>query len=397
MPPTPKPKTRTHEGNGQAPSPVHEEKKSGGKGREHSEKPSQDRRDRRVSRSTTGVLEETEAFLQTYMVLTNSATLVVALWVICAWIFQTFDRFPHLAITSPEKRCGKTRFLTLLSYICRDAMNSANVSPAILYRLITQRRPTLLLDEAQSLKRRGSESSEVIRELLNAGIDKHSVVYRMGGKGYKEVEELNLFSPKVIALIGDLDDVLSDRCLPIRLERKKSTETVEKARSRLVRPVGKHLAETIEQWCEENGDKVSEIYDEIEPFNIENDRLAELLEPLQSVLSVADGSRLGELQEYAETLGQCVEKQSPKIQLLAACRNIFRERRAKHIDTEDLLSELVKRPEDPWATWSGGEPMTARALAHLLQSFNIKPEKNRQQKARGYFRIRFTDAWARYL
>ena len=64
------------------------------------------------------------------------------------------------------------------------------------------------------------------------------------------------------------------------------------------------------------------------------------------------------------------------------------------ISTQDLRSKLHALEERPWATWSHGNPMTSRALARLLQRFDIIPRSNGH--IRGYDRDHFLDAWSRY-
>jgi hypothetical protein len=61
---------------------------------------------------------------------------VGAAWAASAHLADVWDRFPHLAITSQEKRCGKTRLLQLLELVTPNPFNTSNISPAAVYRLI---------------------------------------------------------------------------------------------------------------------------------------------------------------------------------------------------------------------------------------------------------------------
>ena len=38
------------------------------------------------------------------------------------------------------------------------------------------------------------------------------------------MREFKIFSPKVVALIGNLDDTLADRCIPVRMFRRSNTD-----------------------------------------------------------------------------------------------------------------------------------------------------------------------------
>ena len=271
-------------------------------------------------------LRDAMNFLADYVVLPESSVLVIAAWVIAAWLADVWDRFPHLAITSPEKRCGKTLLLELLFPIVPRPLYTTNISPAALYRAVQRDKPTLLMDESQSISRRGSEASEVIREILNAGIGKNARVIRCGGANHDEIHEFSVYSPKVFALIGDLDGVLSDRCLPVPMKRKTKEHKVERYRSRKVEADGKVLHDKLEQWAAANGEKIAEVYDTVQSFNIDNDRMADLLTPLQAVLTVLGGEEpLDILQKYACGLDERdreQETQSPGVRLLVACREM---------------------------------------------------------------------------
>jgi hypothetical protein len=287
-----------------------------------------------------------------------------------------------------------------------------NVSPAVIYHIVKDRQPTLLLDEAQSIYRRVSESSEVIRELFNAGIDKHAKTSRMGGDNYKQIVDFSIYCPKVLALIGSLDGVLADRCLPIRLERKSDNDVVERLRSRLVAPEGQVIRDKIALFCDEYREQFVLIYDDLDPFRIENDRLAELLLPLQTILTVAGERYLDELRAYADGLEQSErdrEASSPGIVLLRACWEIFQkvkttDRGECFITTPDLIEMLKTRMEEPWAHYTRGREITPEAIAILLKPYGIIPQRlyignvlGAKVQVRGYVKQYFKTAWRRYL
>jgi len=347
------------------------------------------------------VVDRVAAILGNYVAVPHDALLAMAAWVVAARLMDLWDRFPNVAITSPDKRCGKTRVLELLAFIVARALFTTNISPAALYRKIEKDKPTLLLDEGQSLARRGSESSEVLRELLNAGISKDAKAIRCSGDNH-DATEYSVYCPKVIALIGDLDAVLADRCLPVQMSRKNEDDQVEKYRSRLVEPLGKALSEALDQWAEANREQVAAVYDQLEPFGIANDRMAELLMPLQAVLTVAGKEHLPTLERYAQALDERdreQETQSPGVRLLLACREIFQggQPRFSYLPTANLVQRLVEREDDPWATWNRGQPITREKLAWLLRPFGVKSERSKDQKTRGYYAAAFAEAWARYL
>jgi hypothetical protein len=353
-----------------------------------------------------GLLGRVYAYLADYVVLPEPVLLAVSAWVLAGYLADLWDRFPHLGITSPEPRFGKTRLLELLEPVCRQGWLLTNVSPASLYRRIALDRPTLLLDEAQCLGRRGSEASEVLRELFCGGISKGAKVSRCVGLDHAPTD-FPIYCPKALALIGSLDGALADRSLPVPMKRKGKGDVVKRCRIRQAEKDGAALAEDLGRWaCGTNlRRRVRQAYDRLEPFAIDNDRMADLLVPLQVVVlefGGEDGYPMQVLRTYAEELearGREVERQSPGVRLLAACRDVFLggKDRLAFVATGELLARLHERKEEPWATWNRGKPLGDEALAGLLRAFDVRPGRNKDQTARGYHAADFADAWLRYL
>jgi hypothetical protein len=66
----------------------------------------------------------------------------------------------------------------------------------------------------------------------------------------------------------------------------------------------------------------------------------------------------------------------------------------------DLVKELTSDPERPWVEWRNGKPLTQKQLGGLLRPFGIISETVHipgLAHAKGYQRVRFEDAWRRYL
>lgn len=355
-------------------------------------------------KSTQGPVGETMRFLSEYIVMPPLCILVISSWVAAAWLSDNWDRFPHLAITSPEKRCGKTLLLQAIETVAPNPYNTTNISPAALYRLVEKERPTLILDEAQSMRRGASEASQVTKEIFHASIDRNAKIIRCGGKRMNELHEFSIYSPKVIALIGSLDGVLADRCLPIEMKRKSKNDIVLPYRSRIVEPRGKKINRKFKTWAAKNKKRIVEIYDDLEPFPIENDRLAELLLPLQAVLLFVNENLVSFLEDYAQQLdNEDSEKMSAGTLLLNACREIFEEKKNGFVGTSNLILELKERTEEPWGRWNRGETISPESLARILRSYGIqsqrtqKKEKAKVKTIRGYYRKDFEDAFLRYL
>lgn len=139
----------------------------------------------------------------------------LAVWIIGTWFFVLFNAFSYLYVGG-LKRCGKTKLLTVLYCLCFNAVPSSNISTSSLFRSIEAWRCTLLLDETEKL--RNPERSEDLRSALLSGYKRGMPVIRT----HKEAlvpETFDVYSPKAIANIRGLDDVLEDRCVTIIMQR----------------------------------------------------------------------------------------------------------------------------------------------------------------------------------
>src|SRR5262249_8555157 len=65
-----------------------------------------------------------------YVIMDATSAHSVALWIIAVHAFPQFVVFPRLAIVSPEKQCGKTTLLDLLSHLVPKPLPASNVTPA---------------------------------------------------------------------------------------------------------------------------------------------------------------------------------------------------------------------------------------------------------------------------
>lgn len=63
------------------------------------------------------LLDEIVACLRTYLVLPSGSAETIALWVVHTHVFDCFTITPRLAITSPEKQCGKTTLLDVINQL----------------------------------------------------------------------------------------------------------------------------------------------------------------------------------------------------------------------------------------------------------------------------------------
>ena len=93
---------------------------------------------RRTCKDPAGadILATLEGRFQKLMALDAGLPLVLALWVLATHVFDCFDAFPYLAITSPTKRCGKTRLAEIIELFCANGLRTVGATPAAIFRSI---------------------------------------------------------------------------------------------------------------------------------------------------------------------------------------------------------------------------------------------------------------------
>jgi hypothetical protein len=230
-----------------------------------------------------------------------------------------------------------------------------------------------------------------------------------------------VYCPKVFAHIGPADLVLGDRCLPNLIERVTKEERrrlgLKRYRYRAVKAALEALHGELCIWAAENKERVREIYDGVdgaglEPFDVENDRLADLLTPLQAVL-IAVGGQDSPLLDILKTYAEGVDEQARQaegptdgVRLLFALYDIFHNAVIagatgrppwEGISPDTLIAKLVERKDEKWATYRRDkDPITREAMASLLRPYGIKSQFNKEKTGKFYYRGRFKDAWERY-
>ena len=158
-----------------------------------------------------------------YVVMTESARHAVALWAVHSYLVDQSMISPRLAIRSPVKGCGKTTLLDVLTCVVPRPLLAANVSPSAIFRVIEGHRPTLLIDEADTLF---GEGDDALRGVLNSGHRRGGSVLRTVGDDH-EPRAFATYAATAIALIGTLPGTLADRSIDIGLARRKADEKVD--------------------------------------------------------------------------------------------------------------------------------------------------------------------------
>jgi hypothetical protein len=156
--------------------------------------------------------------LKTYCDLKSEYYPIIALWIIGTYNHENFPTYPYLFFNA-MRGSGKSRILNLISKLSYNGKLVSNMSESVLFRTAKDR--TLCIDEFEEI---GSKEKATLRELLNSAYKRGMCVERTIKKKGKDgerydIESFDVYCPIVMANINGVEDVLSDRCITLILDR----------------------------------------------------------------------------------------------------------------------------------------------------------------------------------
>ena len=360
------------------------------------------------------LLDEIAATVRRFVVTRAGVPEAVALWVLHTHALDAAFITPRLAVTSPERRCGKTTLLILLGALVARPLSTANITAAALFRVIDMVHGTLLVDEADSFL----ASNEELRGIINSGHCRaNSTVLRTIElpEGH-EVREFDVWGALAIASIGKLPATIEDRSIKAGLYRRRRDEEVERLRLDRLDEFAP-LASRGARWAADHIAQLNRA-DPLVPGEL-HDRAADNWRPLLAIADLVGGDWPKRAREAAVALSEAGfdDAESKREMLLADLKAMFdgelREGRSvasgQRIEvpedlggvlfTEEILAVLGAIEERPWSEYRGGKPITSHQLAALLRPLGARPNSVRrgERTGKGYERKHLEDAFARYL
>jgi hypothetical protein len=324
------------------------------------------------------LLHALSRLLVRHVAIDESGLTAISLWIVLTYVINEVEVLPILGITSPEKRCGKTRLLTVLGWLVQKPLPASNISTAAIYRVIEQSSPTLLVDEADTYL----DGDDEMRGVINSGHTKHmAFVLRASANG--GVQRYSTWAAKAIAMIGQLSPTLADRSIPVHLARRTKAETVHPLRN-TKRAEVETLRRKIVRWTNDYREEIA--FANPVPPNVNNDRAADNWNPLLKIAQVAGGDWPA-LALKALTELNAVEHDEDSITavLLVSLGDAFEEEKACHPDgfvaTDAILARLNENSEAPWADWRNGQGLSAKKLGEILRPFGVKSVVRRTDPA----------------
>ena len=329
-----------------------------------------------------------------YIALPGYAADTCALWEAHCHCFQAFDITPRLNVTSPEKGCGKTTLLDVIALHVQRPLRSENLTPAVLFRLIEARMPTVLADEYDGWLK----DNEELRSLFNAGHRRGGQALRCEGDNH-QVRAFHVFGPAVLCGVGALPGTLDDRSIKIRLERAKHGEIRERFDSRRT-DRERELCRKLVRWCIDNRRRL-ESCDPALPEGAFN-RLADNWRPLFKIAEIAGRDWPKRAAEAFAKLTSIedLDAQGVGTLLLADIAAIFAAEATDKLPSAKLAESLAAIEGRPWAEWGRHrKPISPNQLANQLRRFGVQPDTIRigNETPRGYTLSDFREVFDRYL
>lgn len=332
--------------------------------------------------------------IRSFLIAPDQTSRIIAIWSALTYLADDVDVFPILAFTSPTKRSGKTTALEITRRLSKKSIMASSITPAAIFRTVDRFHPTLLIDEADTIFRESND----LRTLINASFSRNSaIVVRVQGNDL-EPRSFSSFSPKAIALIGQLPDTVADRSIILTMRRRKPEEEVERLRAD--RDMGfSDIKSKIARWILDNKANILKC-DPCIPSNL-NDRQADCWRELFKIADTIGGEWPSQIRNDAiRTCQDTDEDTDTKILLLEDIRSYFLTiDEKKQVESKDIVEYLLTLEERPWAEWRKGKGFTVNALASLLRGFSIRPKSIRWgcRTAKGYVVEDFNEVFSRYL
>jgi len=336
--------------------------------------------------------------ISTYCKLQDCYLIAATLWILASYAINQFRIFPKLCVTSPQKRCGKTTLLETIAALCNRALLASNITSAVIFRLIEECQPTLLIDEVDTF----IDGNDELRGLVNSGHTKAGAfVFRVeGDSNNRKPKKFSTWTANVLAKIGAFPDTIADRGIDIRSDRKLVGDRVAKL------PVDHddqclELRQKCLRWAEENGPIVSLAEPRIPDVN--NDRAMDNWSPL---LAVADQLG-GDWPNLARAAMRKIETRNGDettddlaIELLSDLRDRLSKWNNDNVHSADLVRWLNDLEDRPWPGLRNDKGLNQHMLAKLLRPFHVTPTKVRVASSspkQGYPVSALNTLFSRYL
>ncbi len=142
---------------------------------------------------------------------------LLTLWTIGTYFYTMFPAYPYLALNGP-KNSGKSTVMRVLQPLAFNMVTTSDPTGPSMFRLIHYTSCTVGIDEAERYHNPKDPGMQQIRQLLNSGYKQGMPAIRLIGEDMKP-QAFDVYSPKILAAIAGLEDILASRCIPVPMRR----------------------------------------------------------------------------------------------------------------------------------------------------------------------------------
>lgn len=246
--------------------------------------------------TTWELIENIKTMIRQYIWYRDDATYtLMAIYALGTYIAKRFDAFPYLLFNG-MKGTGKTNSLMLMEELCFNSMMASSCTIATTFRLIENSFCTWIRDEAEVFNTGNQMTPEQLEEntILNSGYKKGATVRRtaMGKNGEATLQSFDVYSPKIFGGIRVVNNVLADRSILVRTNKKPRESQIELRKMTQERrkwtKQAKDIRDQIYPWALSVFPDALAIYEGFLPVKGIDDREWELWLPLFTIARMAD-------------------------------------------------------------------------------------------------------------
>lgn len=326
------------------------------------------------------------------------------LWIAHTYLLDAWDTTPRLAFMSALPGSGKSRALELTALLVPRPIHTANSTHSALQHLAAQqdKRPTLLIDEIDTIYGSRAKGNEDLRAFINAGfgrgVESHRLSWNENGG-----RVLSRESYCAIALAGleQLPSTIETRSIRIQMQRARPTTTLHPLRHKDRAHVGARERAALTHWTATLADTITDMLPTPNqwPYTV-RDRARDVWEPLITVARAAGDEweqRAWQACTHLTSIQRKARTDAPA-ELLHNLHTIFTGNDWDKASTEDIITALCSLPDTRWAG-TDGPRLTARTLARHLSGFGIQSRNMRFKDGvrKGYDRNDLVPVWMTYL
>jgi hypothetical protein len=172
-------------------------------------------------RNNQNLWDKTKQLILDYIDIPEDEAFINTQYIALTWVYDRLEVLPYRRFLGTHGS-GKTQTLSVMAALCYRSLFFHSPTEAVLYRIIDELGPTLIIDEADFDRK----TQQAIIRVLNSGYKKRGGgVPRCVGEDY-EVKLFKVFGPKVVGNRKRFaDPALESRCLTAFMKKTRSVST----------------------------------------------------------------------------------------------------------------------------------------------------------------------------